>query len=346
MSATDMGGGLTRSLGKESLEVGGKIRDPLDLVGGVDPVALDRLTSFWGALGSNVEVMDAAHHDLVLAITSHVPHLVAYNIVGTVADLEAHTKSEVIKFSASGFRDFTRIAASDPVMWRDVFLTNRDAVLEMLGRFSEDLAALQRSIRWGEGDKLEELFTLVQAELRRSGYEELLADLQRKDAPIERIKVSDLDVLLLRNNPSDDAGEQPWAQSAGIIFGLQRIVRWIQSAGISHEIDPELELVDSVAPALMASWYLRHFTCETDRVCDPPPFCAASEKASARMRREARFTCDAGTAPRGARDPAARSGPPADGSLDFRDGADDEVIEAPSDGSSTRSAPRWATACP
>ena len=100
---------------------------------GVDPVAVDRLTSFWGAMGSRVEVMSASHHDMVLAITSHVPHLIAYNIVGTVADLEKDTQSEVIKFSASGFRDFTRIAASDPVMWRDVFLTNRDAVLEMLG---------------------------------------------------------------------------------------------------------------------------------------------------------------------------------------------------------------------
>src|SRR5690606_25584035 len=102
---------------------------------GTDPEAVARLTRFWEALGSNVEAMSAEHHDLVLAITSHVPHLVAYNIVGTVADLEAATQSEVIKFSASGFRDFTRIAASDPVMWRDVFLTNRDAVLEMLGRF-------------------------------------------------------------------------------------------------------------------------------------------------------------------------------------------------------------------
>ena len=134
---------------------------------GTDPVALDRLTSFWGALGSNVEVMDTSHHDLVLAITSHVPHLVAYNIVGTVADLETHTKSEVIKFSASGFRDFTRIAASDPVMWRDVFLTNRDAVLEMLGRFLEDLSQLQRAVRVGDGPALEALFTRTRA-IRRS----------------------------------------------------------------------------------------------------------------------------------------------------------------------------------
>jgi cyclohexadieny/prephenate dehydrogenase len=133
----------------------------------VDPVALDRLMSFWGALGSNVEVMDAGHHDLVLAITSHVPHLVAYNIVGTVADLEQHTKSEVIKFSASGFRDFTRIAASDPVMWRDVFLTNREAVLEMLGRFLEDLSQLQRAVRVGDGPMLEDWFTRTRA-IRRS----------------------------------------------------------------------------------------------------------------------------------------------------------------------------------
>lgn len=133
----------------------------------VDPVAVDRLISFWGALGSNVEVMDAGHHDLVLAITSHVPHLIAYNIVGTVADLEADTQSEVIKFSASGFRDFTRIAASDPVMWRDVFLTNRDAVLEMLGRFLEDLSQLQRMVRVGDGEGMQELFTRTRA-IRRS----------------------------------------------------------------------------------------------------------------------------------------------------------------------------------
>ena len=132
-----------------------------------DPVAVARLTSFWGALGSNVEVLDADHHDLVLAITSHVPHLVAYNIVGTVADLEQDTQSEVIKFSASGFRDFTRIAASDPVMWRDVFLTNRDAVLEMLGRFLEDLSKLQRAVRIGDGPALEALFTRTRA-IRRS----------------------------------------------------------------------------------------------------------------------------------------------------------------------------------
>jgi cyclohexadieny/prephenate dehydrogenase len=130
---------------------------------GTDEGAVDRLVRFWQACGSQVEVMDAGHHDKTLAITSHLPHLIAYTIVGTVADLEEATQSEVIKFSASGFRDFTRIAASDPVMWRDVFLNNREAVLEMLGRFAEDLTALQRAIRWGEGDKLEALFTRTRA---------------------------------------------------------------------------------------------------------------------------------------------------------------------------------------
>jgi len=125
--------------------------------------AVERLTAFWRALGANVELMDAKHHDLVLAVTSHLPHLIAYNIVGTAADLEDVTQGEVIKFSAGGFRDFTRIAASDPVMWRDVFLLNKDAVLEILGRFTEDLQALSRQIRWGEGDKLEALFTRTRA---------------------------------------------------------------------------------------------------------------------------------------------------------------------------------------
>jgi cyclohexadieny/prephenate dehydrogenase len=110
--------------------------------------------------------MDARHHDLVLAVTSHLPHLIAYNIVGTAADLEAVTRGEVIKYSAGGFRDFTRIAASDPVMWRDVFLGNKDAVLEILGRFTEDLQALSRAIRWGEGEKLQDLFTRTR-EIRR-----------------------------------------------------------------------------------------------------------------------------------------------------------------------------------
>ncbi|WP_309606691.1 prephenate/arogenate dehydrogenase family protein, partial [Phenylobacterium sp.] len=121
--------------------------------------AVARLTAFWTALGSNVETMDDRHHDLVLAVTSHLPHLIAYNIVGTAADLEGVTEGEVMKYSAGGFRDFTRIAASDPTMWRDVFLANKDAVLEVLGRFTEDLQALSRAIRWGEGDKLFELFS-------------------------------------------------------------------------------------------------------------------------------------------------------------------------------------------
>jgi cyclohexadieny/prephenate dehydrogenase len=128
--------------------------------------AVARLARFWSAIGANVEEMDARHHDLVLAITSHLPHLIAYNIVGTAADLEEVTQAEVMKYSAGGFRDFTRIAASDPTMWRDVFLTNKEAVLEVLGRFSEDLQALSRAIRWGEGDKLFELFSRTR-EIRR-----------------------------------------------------------------------------------------------------------------------------------------------------------------------------------
>ena len=130
---------------------------------GTDEAALETLKTFWHAMGSNVEVMDAHHHDLVLAITSHVPHLIAYNIVGTADDLATVTESEVIKYSAGGFRDFTRIAASDPTMWRDVFLNNREAVLEVLGRFSEDLSALQRAIRWGDGEALFNLFTRTRA---------------------------------------------------------------------------------------------------------------------------------------------------------------------------------------
>jgi cyclohexadieny/prephenate dehydrogenase len=128
-----------------------------------DPAAVERLAGFWRALGANVDTMAAEHHDLVLAITSHVPHLIAYSIVGTADDLQAVTRSEVMKFSAGGFRDFTRIAASDPTMWRDVFLHNRDAVLEMLGRFNEDMAARARAIRWGDGDALFNLFTRTRA---------------------------------------------------------------------------------------------------------------------------------------------------------------------------------------
>ena len=121
--------------------------------------AVDRLKSFWEALGSKVELMDTHRHDLVLSITSHLPHLIAYNIVATAEDMEQVTEGEVVKFSAGGFRDFTRIAASDPTMWRDIFLHNKDAVLETLGRFSEDLAVLQRAIRWSDGDSLFNLFT-------------------------------------------------------------------------------------------------------------------------------------------------------------------------------------------
>jgi cyclohexadieny/prephenate dehydrogenase len=132
-----------------------------------DPAALARVTGLWQAAGMKIVTMEAEHHDLVLAITSHLPHLIAYTIVGTATDLEDALKSEVIKFSAGGFRDFTRIAASDPVMWRDIFLNNREAVLEMLQRFSEDLTALQRAIRWGDAKQLEDLFTRTRA-IRRS----------------------------------------------------------------------------------------------------------------------------------------------------------------------------------
>jgi cyclohexadieny/prephenate dehydrogenase len=132
-----------------------------------DADAVAKLNLLWSEMGANTETMSAEHHDLVLAITSHVPHLIAYNIVGTAADLEEVTRSEVIKFSAGGFRDFTRIAASDPTMWRDVFLNNKAAVLEMLGRFTEDLTALQRMIRRGDGDGLFDLFTRTRA-IRRS----------------------------------------------------------------------------------------------------------------------------------------------------------------------------------
>ncbi|BBU62962.1 cyclohexadienyl dehydrogenase [Methylosinus sp. C49] len=138
---------------------------------GFDGEAVKKLSAFWTRLGANVETMSATHHDLVLAVTSHLPHLIAYNIVGTAADLEEVTQSEVIKFSASGFRDFTRIAASDPTMWRDIFLNNKDAVLEMLGRFDEDLTALRRMIRTGDGDGLFALFTRTRA-IRRSIIEQ------------------------------------------------------------------------------------------------------------------------------------------------------------------------------
>jgi cyclohexadieny/prephenate dehydrogenase len=130
---------------------------------GADPQAVERLAAFWRALGANVETMSAAHHDLVLAVTSHLPHLIAYTIVGTADELSQVTRSEVLQFSAGGFRDFTRIAASDPTMWRDVFLANKEAVLEMLGRFNEDVSALTRAIRRGDGDALFNHFTRTRA---------------------------------------------------------------------------------------------------------------------------------------------------------------------------------------
>lgn len=134
---------------------------------GTDHKAIDAVAAAWTKVGSMVEIMDPHHHDKVLAITSHLPHLIAYTIVGTANDLEGHLQQEVIKFSASGFRDFTRIAASDPVMWRDIFLNNREAVLEVIQRFTEDLTALQRAIRWGEGETLERQFTETRA-IRRA----------------------------------------------------------------------------------------------------------------------------------------------------------------------------------
>jgi cyclohexadieny/prephenate dehydrogenase len=145
---------------------------------GTDPAALESLSEFWRRCGSNVDTMDPDHHDMVLAIVSHLPHIIAYNIVGTADDLQTVTKSEVIKYSASGFRDFTRLAASDPTMWRDVCLHNKDAILEMLARFSEDLASLQRAIRWGDGEKLFDLFTRTRA-IRRS----IIEAGQEVDAP-------------------------------------------------------------------------------------------------------------------------------------------------------------------
>lgn len=145
--------------------------------------AVTAVTSFWEALGARVETMDAAHHDMVLAVTSHLPHLIAYTIVGTASELEEVTESEVIKYSAGGFRDFTRIAASDPVMWRDVFLSNKDAVLATLQRFNEDLTVLQQAIRRGDGARLEDWFTRTRA-IRRSiiaeGQDDAAPDFGRK----------------------------------------------------------------------------------------------------------------------------------------------------------------------
>ncbi|MFM9939925.1 MAG: prephenate/arogenate dehydrogenase family protein [Hyphomicrobiaceae bacterium] len=152
---------------------------------GAESAPIEKLKTFWQRLGSNVEIMDADHHDLVLGITSHVPHLIAFNIVNTAAHLERVTDSEVIKFSAGGFRDFTRIAASDPTMWRDVFLNNREAVLEMLGRFTEDLIHLQRSIRYGDGETLFKLFTEARAARRniiQAGQDTAAPDFGRHQA--------------------------------------------------------------------------------------------------------------------------------------------------------------------
>ena len=145
---------------------------------GTDDAALEKLAAFWRACGSNIDTMEPQHHDMVLAMVSHLPHIIAYNIVGTADDLQTVTKSEVIKYSASGFRDFTRLAASDPTMWRDVCLHNKDAILEMLARFSEDLSALQRAIRWGDGDKLFDLFSRTRT-VRRS----IIEAGQEVDAP-------------------------------------------------------------------------------------------------------------------------------------------------------------------
>ncbi|WP_213739901.1 prephenate/arogenate dehydrogenase family protein [Bradyrhizobium sp. dw_411] len=152
---------------------------------GTDTAAVEKLRAFWAAIGAKVEIMTPDHHDMVLAITSHLPHLIAYTIVGTADELEGVTQSEVLKFSAGGFRDFTRIAASDPTMWRDVFLTNKDAVLEMLGTFTEDLSKLTRAIRRGDGEALFEHFTRTRA-IRRGiveiGQDSAAADFGRPHA--------------------------------------------------------------------------------------------------------------------------------------------------------------------
>ena len=214
---------------------------------GTDPAAVERLTQFWRRLGANVETMTAEHHDLVLAITSHVPHLIAYNIVGTAADLETVTQSEVMKFSAGGFRDFTRIAASDPTMWRDVFLHNRDAVLEMLGRFSEDLTALQRLIRYGEGERLFDLFTRTR-EIRRgiiaAGQETEAADFGRPHG-------TEKDTEFLKHlRPNRSAG--PCRETAAGLEGNGRDMRAGTPARMS--IFRQLSLgVPAIAAA--RSWY-------------------------------------------------------------------------------------------
>ena len=168
-------------------------------VEGTDPAATEKLSAFWSALGANVETMTADHHDLVLAVTSHLPHLIAYTIVGTADELGDVTQSEVLKFSAGGFRDFTRIAASDPTMWRDVFLHNKEAVLEMLGTFNEDLSKLTRAIRRGDGDALFDHFSRTRA-IRRGivqiGQDSPAPDFGRPhptlpDAPVPKPYASD-----------------------------------------------------------------------------------------------------------------------------------------------------------
>ena len=156
---------------------------------GTDGDAVERLRAFWAAIGARVEIMTPEHHDMVLAITSHLPHLIAYTIVGTADELEGVTQSEVLKFSAGGFRDFTRIAASDPTMWRDVFLTNKDAVLEMLGTFNEDLSKLTRAIRRGDGEALFEHFNRTRA-IRRGiveiGQDSAAPDFGRPHQQLEK----------------------------------------------------------------------------------------------------------------------------------------------------------------
>jgi cyclohexadieny/prephenate dehydrogenase len=154
------------------------ILTPLDRSDAAYRAAVEKATALWRAVGSNVETMDPAHHDLALAVTSHLPHLIAFTLVGAADDIETVAEAEVVKYSAGGFRDFTRIAASDPVMWRDVFLTNREAVLEVLGRFAEELAVLQRAIRWGDGEALAKAFTRGRA-LRRA----IVEAGQEKDIP-------------------------------------------------------------------------------------------------------------------------------------------------------------------
>lgn len=154
------------------------ILTPLDRKDPAYRAAVDKAAALWEAVGSHVEVMDAAHHDIALAVTSHLPHLIAFTLVCAADDLETVTEAEIVKYSAGGFRDFTRIAASDPVMWRDVFLSNKEAVLEVLGRFAEELAVLQRAIRWGDGETLAQAFTRGRT-LRRA----IVAAGQETDAP-------------------------------------------------------------------------------------------------------------------------------------------------------------------